>query len=457
MSRAKRLLARLSVHPGLVYETSVRREVLGGLATFVTMSYIVPANAIILHDAGMSFGGVVVATILVAGVFSILTGLLAKLPYAMAPYMGENAFFAYNMAVIILALGYSVEESWRIGLGIVLWAGILFLLVSLTGIGSRIASSLPRSIIATWAAAIGFYIMYVGFQYAHFIPSLCTGEPIAYHVTALFIALAGTVLTLILVIKDVPGHMLVGFGFTLALALAARHMGLLVGIGYTIPVRIGDIAAVAAAADPLRALTHPVLIALIYMLFLIDLIDTMGTSISLSFIGRLMDKRGRPYMFDRLLAIDSLSSIASSLLGSSTSGVYIESAAGLTMGARTGLASVVTGLCFLALLPGVALISNVDIVLLRLAVAPSLIAIGLIFATSLGNIDFSDWAEASTAILTIASMVFTGSLAIGFAASMIVYPVSLLATGRKEEINKTFLTMLLFGALLLAFLPLRLG
>ncbi len=452
---ADRLIRMLSPREDVADETSLRTEVLGGITTFITMSYVVPANAVILHDAGMSFGGAAAATILVAGIFSILAGLAARLPYAIAPYMGENAFFAYNMTMIIAMIGYT-GEPWRAALGIVFWSGLVFLLISSTGLGGRVLSSIPRFMIATWASAIGFYIMYVGFRFAHFIPGLYGGETYLEHIVALLIAAVGTALTIALVIRETPGHMLIGFMFTFLLGLAARSMGLLGGERYVLSLHPASISMIAFKADILTPLTHPVLIALIYMLFLIDMIDTMGTAASLSFIARLMDEKGRPYRFDKLLQVDSLSSITASLLGSPTSGVYIESAAGIAVGARTGLSSIVTGLCFLALLPLLHIAPTIDVALLRLSVAPAMIAIGLLFATSLGNIDFSNWAEASTAILTIASMIYTGNLAIGFAAGMITYPLALIASGRKEEVNSTSLLMLLFGTLLVAFLPLRL-
>ncbi len=438
---------------------SLTIEVLAGVTTFMSMAYIILVNPAILSSAGIPFGPIIITTIVVAAISTILTGVYAKKPFAMAPYMGENVLFAFTIVPMLLSLGVEPENAWRIALGAVFWSGVIFLIVSLTGARAVLARAVPRFLAASWSIAIGLFLMFVGFSMAKISLPGVPGAPvriggIPYQIETL-IALAGTAITLGLLIARIPGSILIGILSTMGLAwLCSTIYGkpkivLHSTTGYTFP----DWSTVILKLDPVNALLIPALIPIILVLFLVDLFDTMGTVVGLSLKAGFVDEQGKVVGVDRVFHVDAFATVFGALLGTSTTGTYIESATGIETGGRTGITSIVTGLLFLATLPLVPFIASLDPDFLRLASAPALIAVGILMLTVARHIEFDDIVQTVTVATAIGVTVFTYNIALGIASSLVVYPIAATIAKRFREVHPLAWVLMAFALLLFIFYP----
>jgi AGZA family xanthine/uracil permease-like MFS transporter len=425
--------------------SSVRREVIGGITTFVTMAYIIVVNPAILSAAGIPIGPSAVATILTAAFGSLLMGLYANRPIAVAPYMGENAFIAFGL----VALG----ATWEQRLGSVFVAGVVFLLLTVFQVRSKLANAISPSLKYSFAAGIGLFLAFIGLYETGIVTSGAAGLPAAallaqgqellrapdvplkigaFRDPHVLLAIAGFVAIVVLMMRRVPGAILIGMGATAAagylLGLAPAPSGVF-AVPFTGEYSLAPIALHLDIAGVLTVSFLPVLLTLVLMSFL----DTLGTLVGVGAAGNMLDEDGNFPQVEKPMMADALSCVFASLVGTSTSGAYIESATGIREGARTGLAAVVTALLFLAalfLLPLVAPLQQS-----RYAYGPALVAVGMLMVGSVRRIEFDDLTEALPAFACIALMVFTYNIANGLTAGLVLYPVAKIVAGRARELN----------------------
>jgi len=434
--------------------STVRREVLGGVTTFVTMAYIIVVNPAILAAAGIPVGPSTVATILTAAFGCVLMGLYANRPIAVAPYMGENAFIAFGLA----ALG----ASWEQRLGSVFVAGVVFVLLTAFQLRSKLANAISPSLKHSFAAGIGLFLAYIGLYETGIVTSGSAGLPSAaltlpgsgllrapdvpvkigaFHDPHVLLAIAGFLLIALLLMRRVPGGILIGIAVTAAAGFALGFAPMPAGLTampFTGDYSLAPIALRLDIPGVLRMGFLPVLLTLVLMSFL----DTLGTLVGVGAAGGMLDKDGNFPQVERPMMVDALSCVFASLVGTSTSGAYIESATGIREGARTGLAAIVTGLLFLAALFFLPLVTPMQAS--RYAYGPALIAVGMLMVGSMRHIDYDDLTEALPAFACIALMVFTYNIANGLTAGLVIYPIAKLAAGRGRELN--------WGAIVLAAL-----
>lgn len=425
--------------------TTVRVELLGGATTFLTMAYIVVVNPAILSFAGIPQGPSTVATILSAVFGCLLMGLYANRPIAVAPYMGENAFIAFGLA----AMGV----SWQQRLGAVFVSGLVFAALTLLGLRAWLAASLSPSLKHSFAAGIGLFLALIGLYEAGIVTSFVTGLPPQALPTGPSGVLRAPDVPLKLGDVRNPLVLLAVFGFLVIVTLLYRRVraALLLGIALTAGVGgllgfgevpraalalpftgdyvLGPVALQLDVAGVLRLGFLPVLLTLLVMSFL----DTLGTLVGVGSAAGMLDEKGNFPDIERPMLVDALSCVFSGLVGTSTSGAYIESAAGIRAGARTGLASVATAALFAASLFLIPLFEPLQ--RMRWAYAPSLIAVGVLMVGSVRSIDFEDLTEAVPALATMAMMVFTYNIANGLTTGLILAPLLKIATGRSRELN----------------------
>ncbi len=408
--------------------TSPRIEILGGATTFLTMAYIIVVNPGILSDAGIPRGPSTVATILAAVFGTALMGLYANRPIAVAPYMGENAFIAYSLT----ALGI----SWQQRLGAVFVSGALFAVITFLGLRTWLARSISSSLNHSFAVGIGLFLALIGLFNTGIIakhPSPAVPLTIgSVHNPQVLLSMAGFLIIVILLYLRVPGAILLGIVLTAAVGQVMR-LGQLpqsfVAWPFTGAYDVTQIAFKLDIAGVLKLALLPVLLTLILM----SLFDTLGTLIGVGAAGGMLDDKGNFPEIERPMMVDAVTCMFSGLVGTSTSGAYIESATGIREGARTGLAALITAGLFVVSLFFLPLIEPLQQA--RYAYAPALIVVGLLMLGSVRKINFDDLTELVPAFVTIALMVFTYNIGNGLAAGLVLHPLLKLATGRLREIT----------------------
>jgi AGZA family xanthine/uracil permease-like MFS transporter len=404
---------RLSAHG-----TDVRTELLAGVTTFLTMAYIVAVNPAILGEAGMPVAAVAAATCVAAGLGSILMGLLANYHLALAPGMGLNAYFAFT---VVKGMGV----PWPTALGCVFISGLAFLLLTLAGVRQMIVGVIPRSLLAAIAAGIGLFIAFIGLRDAGVVvPNPATAVALGDLTKPTpALALAGVALIAILQARRVKGAILIGI---LAVTAAAWAFGQ----GKLAPAGdgVGELAATAFRLDLGGALSLG-LLEVVFVFLFVDLFDNVGTLVAVTKRAGLMDAAGEIPRLNRILAADSLASMGGALAGTSTVTSYVESAAGVAAGGRTGLTAVVVGLLFLASLAFAPLVQAIPVA----ATAPALILVGALMAGALGEVEWEDPAVAIPAFLTATVIPLTYSIANGIAFGLVSHAVLKLARGQARR------------------------
>ena len=412
-------------------------DVIGGVTTFFTMAYIVVVNPSILSTpgTGMPFSGALTATVLVAGSMTLLMGLYARLPFAVAPGMGLNAFFAFTIVL-------QSKVPWQTALGMVFWAGVLFLVVSATPLRERIALAIPASLRAAAAAGIGLLLTFIGLRNA----GLIVGDPATlvrmgtFDHRALFLVL-GIVVAAALMRRENPLAFLASIFTVTALAWT---------LGYAKPpdtlVSAPDFSSAFLKLDIAGALKLSLLPAILAILFT-DLFDSLSTFIGVATASGLTDPDGRPINLRRGLIVDALATLGAGLAGSSPGTAYVESIAGIRMGARTGLASVVTALCFVPcffLAPLAAAVPGY-------ATAAVLVLVGVSMFQSIATIDYSSLEDALPAFVTVVLIPLTLSITQGILWGFLLQALLYAVVGRAREVSVTLwlLAALSAGLLLL--------
>lgn len=402
------------------HRTNVRTELLAGATTFMTMGYIIFVNPSILAEAGMDKGAVFVATCLAAAFGSALMGLLANYPVALAPGMGLNAYFTYG---VVLGMGH----SWETALGAVFLSGILFLIVSLTHIREWVLNSMPRNLKLAIAAGIGFFLAIVGLQSAGIIAAHPVTLVTLGNLKAPSVVLAalGFVLIVALDARKVPGAILIGI---LATAVAGMALGLAkFGGVFSMPP---SIAPVFLKLDIAKAFEIG-LIAIVFTFFFVDVFDNTGTLVGVAHKARLLNADGTLPRANRALTADSLAAIAGAVLGTSTTTSYIESAAGVNVGGRTGLVALTVALLFLLALFLAPLAGSIP----AFATAPALVYVACLMMEALKDLDYDDPTEFVPAGVTIISMPLTFSIAHGIAFGIVAHAAIKLLTGKYRQIS----------------------
>ena len=420
------------------------REVLGGVTTFLTLAYILAVNPVFLAAAGMPPAGAIVATALSAGFATLLMAFLANYPVALAPGMGMNAFFAYS-----ICLGSHVP--WPVALGIVFWAGIVFVVLTVTGARQVLVRAVPEVIKLAGAVGIGLFIAFIGLQHGGLVRAdrntlVAIGD---LRAPAALLTLFGLAVTIALMAAGVGTAVFWGLAATLAAALVTGQV--------TAPstlVSMPSLALPGLQIDLLGALRLEYLPLLLVILFF-ALFDTLGTLMGLAHQAGLM-KNGELPRIGRALAADALGMVGGALFGTSPVTSYIESGSGVAVGARTGLASVVTGALMLASLfftPLVGMISQADAHGLTPITAPALILVGTMMIRAVREIEWPDATEALPAFFTILLMPFTFNISHGLAAGIVVYAVAKLAARRGREVHWLMYALAVLFVLRYAFLP----
>ncbi len=403
-------------------EPNLKTEAIAGITTFFTMAYIVVVNPQILSaggKTGMAFGGVLTATVLVCFTMTLLMGLYAKLPFAVAPGMGINAFFTFT---IILGKGV----PWPTALGIIFWAGAIFLLISVTPIRESIAKAIPTEIRIAAAAGIGIFLTFIGLKNAGFI----VADPVTFvklgHLgKPALLTILGVAISAFLMARKNP------FAFLAAIVIVtiiAWALGLVSAPSqaFSLP----DFKSVFFKLDIFGALKLSLLPSIISILFT-DLFDSISTFIGVAHAGGLLDEHGHPRNLRQGLIVDSLATMGAGLAGSSSGTAYIESVAGIQMGGRTGLTSVFTALCFLPCFFIAPLAGMVP----PFATAAVLILVGAAMFTSIGQIKFSKLEEGVPAFLTLILIPLTFSITQGILWGFISHVGLYLMAGRRREIH----------------------
>jgi adenine/guanine/hypoxanthine permease len=425
--------------------TSVRTEILGGSTTFLTMAYIIVVNPAILSFAGLPAGASTVATILTAIFGCLLMGLFANRPIAVAPYMGENAFIAFGLTALGIA--------WPQRLGAVFVSGLVFVLITLLGVRAWLANAVSTSLKHSFAVGIGLFLAFIGLYETGVVTSFVTGQPASAlaldtngwlrapdvpvkignlrdpHVR---LAIFGFVLIATLLARRVKGALLLGIAGT---AAAGWLLGLaptphrVVAMPFTGDYDITRIAFKLDIAGVLKLSFLPVLLTL----FLMSFLDTLGTLVGVGAAGQMLDDQGNFPEIEKPMLVDAATCVFSGLVGTSTSGAYIESATGIREGARTGLAAVTTAAWFALALFLIPLAEPLQ--QLKYAYGPALIAVGALMAGSVRHIHFEDLTELVPALVTILLMLFTYNIANGLTAGLVLHPLLKLAAGRWREVR----------------------
>jgi adenine/guanine/hypoxanthine permease len=418
--------------------TTASREVRAGLATFLTMAYILLVNPQILAEAGMPAEDVAIATALSAALATLVMGLWARYPFAQAPGMGLNAYFAFG---VVLGAGV----SWQVALAAVFIEGLLFLLLAIGGIRTRIINAIPLPLKVATTAGIGLFLAVIGFQNAGITvaspATLVTLGDLANPGTLL--ALAALVAIAVLMARRVPGAILIGI---LGASVAAWSLGLaaLPDRWLTVPSLPSE---TLLAMDFGGLLTGELLAVVIAFLF-VDLFDTAGTLLGIGRIGGFTDEAGELPRADRAFTADALGTMAGAALGTSTVTTYIESAAGIEEGGRTGLTAVTTAALFLLAL----FVAPVFTAIPAFATAPALIVVGALMTATVRDVDWTRIDTAVPAFLTMVAMPFTYSIANGIALGIVSFAVIRVLLGRWREVHPILYILAALLALYYGFL-----
>ena len=401
--------------------TSYRQEIIAGIATFLTMAYVIVVNPAILEAAGIPRGASITATILSAAFGTLVMGIYAKRPFAIAPYMGENAFIAFT---VVKGMGY----PWQTALGAIFLAGVLFTLLTVLKIRSWLADAIPRSLKYSFAVGIGLFLTFIGLNETGMVALGVPGAPVCLgKVTSptTLLAACGFLIIAWLLVKRVHGALIIGILATTLLSFAWGLTPLpkeVVSLPPSIAPILGQLD-IAAALSP-KAL--PVVLIVFVMAF----VDTIGTLIGLSARAGLLDEDGNLPEIEKPMLADALANLVAPLLGTTTTGAYIESAAGIEEGGRTGFTALVAAALFLLSLFFAPILTAIP----PHAYGTALIAIGILMVSPVTKLDFADYTELIPAFLTIVLISFTYNIGVGMTAGLMAYPLLKLVTGRVREV-----------------------
>lgn len=421
-------------------QTNFKQETIGGVTTFLTMAYIIIVNPKILEAAGIPFGPSMVATILSAFFGTFIMGVYAKRPFAIAPYMGENAFIAYT---VVQVLGY----SWQTALGAIFIGGVLFTLLTVLKIRSWLANAIPESLKIGFAVGIGFFLAFIGLNQTGIVMLGVEGAPVQigdFYQSNVLLAIIGFLLIGILMIKKVNGSIIISI-------MVVTLLSFIVG-DVKVPEKIvglpPDISSIFLQLDILGALSWG-FFAVILTVFVLDFVDTMGTLLGLSYKANLLNDKGELPEIEKPMLCDALATIVGALLGTTTTGTYLESATGIEAGGKTGFTAVVVALLFLSALFFAPLFAVVP----PAAYGPALIIVGMLMMAPIKNLNFNDLTDVIPVFVMIALMSFTFNLGIGLTAGFLSYEIVKSFSGRIKEISAGMWVLGILSLLFFIFYP----
>lgn len=420
--------------------TDFKTEVMAGLVTFMTMAYIIVVNPAILEAAGIPFGPSMVATILSAILGTLIMGVYAKRPFAIAPYMGENAFVAYTVCGV---LGY----SWQTALGAVFISGMIFTILTISGARALMARVVPMNLKYSFAVGIGLFIAFIGLVNSGIVTLGTEGAPV--HVGALNskevgLAIFGFMLIAALMIRRINGAILIGIivttlvGFAFGIAEAPAQW-------VSMPP---SIAPLFLKLDVFGALSWG-FFAVILTMFTMDFLDTLGTLIGVSGRAGLLDEEGNLPEIEKPMLADALATVFGAAVGTTTTGAYIESAAGIEAGGRTGLTAVVVAALFSLGLFFAPFLGTIP----AAATAPALVIVGLLMISPIAKIDFKDYTEVIPAFAVIVLMSFTYNIGVGLCGGFVLFPLVKVIGGRYKEVHPAAWVLFALCLLFFVFYP----
>ena len=422
--------------------TTVKKEIIAGITTFMTMAYILAVNPNILGAAGMNRHGVFVATVLSAVLGTVLMALLANYPFALAPGMGLNAFFAYT---IVIKMGY----SWQFALAAVFVEGIIFILLTMCNVREALFNAIPDCMKYSISAGIGLFIAFIGFKNAGVIVAdestlVALGSMVEPQTV---LCIVGVITTVVLIKRQVRGAMLFGILITWGLGMIAQLTGWYVvnpevGMYSLFPDFSGkeslfagfnEVAFKFPSINEIFVSAESIFnfIVVVFSFLFVDLFDTLGALMGVASKADYLDEKGELPRIKQAFLADAIATTAGALMGTSTVTTFVESTAGVMEGGRTGLTAISTAICFIVAL----FLSPIFLAVPSFATAPALIVVGVLMLDSILKVDFSDLSEALPAFLTMAMMPFTGSIADGIIFGGITYVLIKILSGKRKDVS----------------------
>lgn len=400
-------------------ETNVKTEVMAGLTTFLTMAYILAVNPNILSATGMDKGALFSTTVLISAAATIFMGIYAKLPFALAPGMGLNAFFAYTVCLI---MGY----SWQFALTAVFLEGLIFILLTVTNVREKIVDIIPETLKKSISVGIGIYIAFIGLNSANVVVN---NEATLVSLGDLsqgpaLLCIMGIVLSSVLLIKKVPGALLIGI-------IVTTLIGIPLGV-----TQFNGVMSTPPSVEPIfckfewSKIFTPEMFVIVFTLLFVDLFDTIGTLIGVTTRAGMI-KNGKIPRLKQAFMVDAMATTAGAVMGTSTVTTFVESAAGVEQGGRSGLTAFVCGLCFLVSLFFAPLFLSIP----SAATAPVLVLVGVMMMSSVVEIDFRDFSEAIPAFICFVMMPLCYSISDGIVLGMLSYVIINLCAGKYKKLS----------------------
>lgn len=449
------------------HKTDVKTEVLAGVTTFMTMAYILAVNPSILSVTGMDSGAIFTATALAACIGTLCMAFFANYPFALAPGMGLNAYFAYT---VVLGMGY----SWQTALTAVFFEGIIFLVLSATNVREAIFNAIPKNLKTAVSVGIGLFIAFIGLQNANIVVAGSNMVEVftldGYNGTegiatmndvgvTVILAVIGVIITAVLVVKNVKGNILWGILISWLLGVVCQLTGIYVpnvdaGFYSLLPdfsngLAVPSIAPIFMKLDFSGVFSLNFLVIIFAFLF-VDLFDTLGTLVGVSTKAGLLDENGKLPKIKGALMADSVATTVGAVLGTSTTTTYVESASGVAEGGRTGLTAVTTAVLFGAAL----LLSPIFLAIPSYATASALIIVGFYMITNVVEIDFADMTEGIPCFICLAAMPFFYSISEGISMGVISYVAINVLTGKAKEKKVSILMYVLAVVFVLKYIVL---
>ena len=416
---------------------NIRKEIIAGITTFLTMAYILAVNPSILAAAGMDQGAVFTTTIIASVVATLVMAIYAKLPFALAPGMGLNAFFAFT---VVLTMGY----TWQFALTAVFLEGLIFMLLTLTGLRQKIVDAMPLVLRKAISPGIGLFIALIGLKSAGIVVSndatlVSLGD---LHTPGVLLACFGIIFSAVLMVRNVTGALLIGIIVTTIIGIPLG-ITTLNGVVDTPP----SMAPILLKFEWSNILSLDMVICVFTFLF-IDMFDTIGTLIGVSSRAGMMDEQGNIPRLKQAFMADAIGTTVGAMLGTSTVTTYVESASGVNAGGRSGLTAFTTAICFLLAL----FLAPLFLAIPAQATAPALVLVGAIMMTGIHNIEFNDFSYAIPCFVCIAFMPFTYSISDGIMLAYITYVLIQMCTGNWKKLSPAMYILAALFVLRYAFL-----
>lgn len=420
--------------------SSYKKEIIGGLTTFFTIAYILIVHPKIMEAAGIPFGASLLATIITAFFGTLLMGVYAKRPFAIAPYMGENAFIAFT---VVKVMGY----SWQQAIAAIFISGLVFTVITIFKLRQWLANGIPKNMSISFTVGIGLFLTFIGLNESGLVVVGSPGAPV--HIGDLtnltnILAIAGFLLISVLMMMKKNLAIIIGL-------VAVTILGLIFG-DISLPTKLfsepAALSSIFNQMDFSGVFTWgfiPVVLTVIVM----DFVDTMGTLLGVSYKAGLLDDNGNLPEIEKPMLVDALSTTVAGLFGTTSSGAFIESAAGVHAGARTGLASVVTAFMFLLAL----FIAPILSIFPGYAYGPAMIVVGMLMFSSLRDLELDDLSELIPAFTIIILMSFTFNMGIGMTSGFIVYPLVKVIAGKGKEVSGAIWVLAVVSILFFVFYP----